>query len=182
MRRAAGAVIVQRELAVALLAYMLVACSPRLDWREARPEGSRATLLLPCRPASNERAVPLAGAPVRMRLHSCSAAGATFSFAVIDAGSAERVTPLLAALKAHAAANVSGRSLPLPLPSLAGSTPNAESARVKIDGTLPDGRPVVEHVAFFVKGTILYQAAVIAAGTPVGPDALDTFFTSIHLR
>ena len=165
-----------------LLAGALAACSPSLDWRESRPEASGATLMFPCRPSSAERTVALAGAPVPMRLHACSAAGSTFSLAVAEAGNPERVTPVLVALRAQALDNVAGRATPLPLPPIAGATPHAESARIRIDGTLPDGRPVVEHAAFFVRGTRLYQATVIATGTPVGAEALDNFFGAVRLR
>ena len=124
----------------------------------------------------------LADAPVPMRLHSCAAAGATFSLAVAEAGTSERVTPVLVALRTQVTSNLAGRATPLPLRPISGATPNAESVRLLVDGALPDGRPVVAHAAFFVRGTRVYQAAVIGAGTAVGQEALDSFFGAIRLR
>lgn len=171
-----------RWLGLSVLPMAMFACAPSLDWREARPEGSGATMRFPCRPSGRERVVQLAGATVPMQLHACAAAGATFSLVVAEAGAADRVTPLLAALRSLATVNVSGRATLLPLPAIPGATPNAESALLRIEGKLPDGRPVVEHAAFFVRGTRLYQATVIGVGEPVGQEALDDFFAAIRLR
>ena len=182
MRWLAGAVDVGRRLGLAVLPMAIVACAPSLDWREARPDGSGATMLFPCRPSGRERVVRLADAQVPMQQHSCTAAGATFSLIVAEAGTLERVTPLLAALRAQATANVSGQATPQPLPAISGATFSAQSVRLRIDGKLPDGRPVVEHAAFFVRGTRLYQATVIGKGEPVGAEALDNFFDAIRLH
>jgi len=40
------------RLAAVLMTAMalLAACSPTLNWREVRPEGTRLALLLPCKP------------------------------------------------------------------------------------------------------------------------------------
>ena len=106
----------------------LVACSPALDWREVRPEGSGVIALFPCRPDKHERPVRIAGAELRMQLHSCDAAGSTFSLAVVDGAEPVRVEPLLVALKASAAANIAGGA-PLAEPfAPPGATPNPASA------------------------------------------------------
>ncbi len=163
--------------ALALLPALL-ACSPAFDWREVRPEGGELTMLFPCRPEKRERSVPLAGAELRMRLHSCEAAGAAFSLAVVDADAPTRVEPLLAALKASAAANIGGAALAQPF-SPPGATPNPGSSLLRLQGRLPDGRPVTEHAAFFVRGLRLYQATAI--GEALSEDAVKTFFAAIKL-
>ena len=170
-------------LAPALAGVALIAaCSPTFDWREARPEGSAVTMLFPCRPGRVERNVRITGAPFAMQLHSCNAGGATFSLAVVDAGAAERVAPLLAALRSQAAANVAGTTVAVPASAVAGATPDPLAGRARIDGRLPDQRPVIEHVAWFVGGTRIYQATVLGTGRSVEPQTLDTFFDAIHLR
>lgn len=171
-----------RCVALAALAMTAAGCSPALDWRESRPEGSGATLLFPCRPSQVERTVRIAETSLRMQMHSCSAGGATFSLAVADAGAPDRVTPLLGAWRAQSAANIAGAPRPLHMPALAGATPNPSAGLFRIEGMLPDARPVVEHVAFFVSGTRLYQAVVICTGKPVAQEALDSFFGSIQIR
>jgi hypothetical protein len=163
--------------ALTLLAT-LAACSPPLDWRQARPEGSGVTMLFPCRPERHERTVRIAGADLRMQMHSCDAAGTTFSLSFVDAGEPTRVEPLVAALKASAAANIGGVPVAQPF-APPGATPNAGSALLRIEGRLPDGRRVTEHAAFFVRGLRLYQATAIGESLP--EDAVQTFFGAIKL-
>lgn len=172
----------QRKAALALAAACLVACSPALDWRESGPEGSGATLMFPCRPGKLERTVHLIGATLAMQQHACSAGGASYSLSVALAATPESVPALLAAWRSEAASNVGGAATELPLRSVSGATPNPYSGFVRLAGQLPDGRPVVEHAAFFVRGTRLYQVAVLSTTQPVGPEALDNFFGAIRLR
>jgi len=171
-----------RTAALALAAACLVACSPTLDWRESRPEGSGATLMFPCRPGKLERTVHLAGATLTMQQHACSAGGVLYSLSVAQAAAPESVSPLLAAWRADAASNIGGVASELPPPVVSGATPNPNSGFVRLAGKLPDGRPVVEHAAFFVRGTRLYQAAVVTTTKRVGPEALDNFFGAIRLQ
>ena len=168
----------------ALLAFAaasaLLACSPVLDWRETRPEGTGAVMLFPCRAEKQERPVRLGDETVPMRLHSCTAAGMSFALVTAEVADPGRVAPMLEALRCQAVANVAGTAVPEALPSIAGSTPNARSARLRIVGQRPDGRRVVEHALFFVKGLTLFQATVIGADEPADREAIDTFFGSIR--
>ncbi len=159
-------------------AATLVACSPALDWREARPEGGGLTMLFPCRPEKHERIARVAGADLRMRMHSCDAGQATFSLVFLDAGEPTRVEPVLAALKASAADNIGGKPVTQPF-APPGATPNAGTALLRIEGSLPDGRRVTEHAAFFVRGVRVYQATAI--GEALSEDALQTFFGAVKL-
>ena len=120
----------------------------------------------------------VAGETLRMRLHSCSAAGATFSLAVLDVGDAARVGVVLAALRAAAVANLNGTASPQPF-DVAGATPNQASGRLRIEGRLRGGAPAVEHAVFFARGLRLYQATTL--GGSLDNDALDTFFSSIRI-
>jgi hypothetical protein len=156
----------------------LAACAPALDWRETKPDGSGVAMLFPCRPERQERVVRLAGADLPLRLHSCRAAGTTFSLAFADAVDAARVTPLLLDLRAGAAANIGGTPAPRAF-ALKGATANEHGAQLRTEGRLPDGRPVVEHAAFFVKDLRVYQATVLGESPPA--DAVDTFFGAIRL-
>jgi hypothetical protein len=163
---------------LSLLAALL-GCSPALDWREVRPAGSGVTALFPCRPDLRERRVPIAGADRKMQLHSCDAAGATFSLAVVDGAEPAAVDSLLAAMKASVVGNLGGQASagrPFMPP---GATPNPSSALVRVTGRLPDGRQVVGGAAFFVHGTRVYQATAI--GEALAEDAIGSFFAAIKL-
>jgi len=171
-----------RGAAAALVAAIaVIACSPTFDWRDVRPEGSDTALLFPCRPAKEERTTRIGAAPVPMQLHSCSAGGAVFALAAIDASDPAAVTPTLDALRVQTAANLGGTATAQAAFAPPGATPNPRSERMAIVGTRGDGRRVVAQAAFFVKGLRLYQAAVVNADVAGGREAADTFFGSIRL-
>jgi hypothetical protein len=162
-------------LAVALLA----ACSPALDWRELRPEGSGLALLMPCKPDRQSRRVALASAQVPMTLHACSAAGVTWAVAFADVGDPTKVGAALDELRAAAAANLgAGETTELPL-NVAGATPQPASRRVQFHGRMPDGRAVSEQTAVFAKGTRVFQVVVL--GPVLEPQAVASFFDSLRL-
>ncbi|MDP1900251.1 MAG: hypothetical protein Q8K96_07340 [Rubrivivax sp.] len=164
--------------ATAALVLGLAACAPTLDWREVRPAHSGAALLFPCRPNAQERAVALAGESVRLALHACSAGGQTWGLAFADLADPARVGAVLAALRAAAATNLdapAGPPQPLPVP---GATPNAQSARVRLNGHSPDGKPVQMQLAVFAHGARVFQATVV--GPRVPEDAAQVFFSSIR--
>ncbi|HEY2559055.1 MAG TPA: hypothetical protein VGI48_05015 [Caldimonas sp.] len=164
-----------------VLALVVAACAPALDWREARPEGSGVVLMFPCRPQDHERNVALAGTMVPMRLHACSAGGANFALAALDAGDPARVTPELAALRGQLLGNLAGTATEQRALALAGATPNPQSARIRIVGKRPDGSPVVAEAAFFVRGLTLYQATVLGSNDTLGAAVVGTFFDAIRL-
>lgn len=156
-------------LGATLLGALLPACSPALDWRDVRPEGSTAVALFPCKPKSQSREAPLAGVPARITLLSCEAEGATFALAHADVADPARVGPALEEMAAALAANLQAteqRSAPAAIP---GMTPGAAARRLEIRGRLPDGTPAQEAAALFAHGTRIYQAAVL--GAQPGPAA-----------
>ena len=60
----------------------LAACSPAFNWREVRPENTRLSLLLPCKPDKAQKVVPLGGKPTVLSMLGCEAEGMTFAVAV----------------------------------------------------------------------------------------------------
>jgi len=161
------------------LLLALSACTPSLNWREVRPEGSTATVLLPCKPSVVARAVRLAGGPVRLLMHACSGGEQTWALAAADMADPGRVAPALDELRAAALANLgAAAATPLQL-NVSGATPNASSSRVLLRGKLPDGAAVQEQVAVFTHGTWVFQATVLGAQLPA--DAVETFFGSLRV-
>lgn len=159
------------------LACGLLACAPTLDWRETSPQASGIAALFPCRPDQHGRAVELAETRVRMEMLVCAAGGATYALSFIDVADPTRVTPVLVAVRAVAAANL-GAAQPRVAPwQMSGMTPNPQAARVSFAGRLPDGAAVQQHSVFFSKGLRVYQASVIGTKPPL--DAVETFFTGL---
>lgn len=157
---------------------LLGACAPVHDWRDVRVANGMLRAQLPCKPATQVRKVSLAGQPVSLSLHACSAGGQTWALAWTDVQNPLQVGPALRELRATAAANVGAATtvaLPLQVP---GATPHADSVRLGLQGQRPDGRPVREQVAMFVFGTVVAQATVLGEELP--EDAVETFFAALR--
>lgn len=164
----------------ALIALVLLcACSPTLDWREVRPEGSGAVALFPCKPSTDARMVTLDGVRVRMLLTACRAGEATWALAVADVADPTRVAASLMALRAASAANLGANAQRVSALQVKGMTPNAQAERVRIQGKLPGGEAVTLEAGFFTKGTRVFQATVM--GAQVSSEDVANFFDSLKL-
>jgi hypothetical protein len=149
---------------LALFALLgLGACSPVLDWREFKPEGSGIGVSFPCRPDRQTRVVTLAETRVTMQMLICSAGDATFALAYADLTDPARINMALAELRAFAVSNLGG-DVPERAPlQIKGMTSSEEAGRMTLVGRLPDGATVHEHAALFTRGLRVYQATVIGA-------------------
>jgi hypothetical protein len=157
----------------------LAACSPALDWRELRPDGSGIALMLPCKPDRHARPLRLAGHSVRMEMLVCSADEATYALAFADLPEPAAVTAALLELRELAAANIAAPPTLTASLQVPGMTPNPQAARVSLAGRLPDGAAVQEQAVFFAKGLRVYQASVI--GVRLSAEAADTFIAALKL-
>jgi hypothetical protein len=163
----------------ALAACASVACTPALNWREVRPEGSQAQLMFPCKPASHMRRVTLAGREVEMSMFACTAGEVSYVLTFADLQDPASVAPALDELGHAARAHLqlsAAASSPLSVP---GMTPSPRAALWQIEGRLPDGRAVVERAAMFSYGTKVYQATAI--GARLDGEALETFFGALRV-
>lgn len=156
------------------------ACTPTLDWRDVRLEGSGLQALFPCKPAVHARQVALAALSVEMTLYACSAGGATYAVGFADIGDVQRVEPALAQLWAAAAGNIdaTGAHAAAPL-RIEGMTPHAQAGRRAFVGGLADGQQVQEHAAVFARGTRVYQVTMV--GPQLDVDAIEMFFGALRL-
>jgi hypothetical protein len=168
--------VLRHRLALGLascLALGCAACSPPLNWREARLAGAGATALLPCRSDAQSRRLPLAGRTVAWTLRACSAGDATWAVAFADMGDPAAVAPALRQLREAAARNLGDTATP--------ATMSSDSRRLRLEGQLPDGRAVQELLTVFARGTTVFQLSVIGPHVDRLPaDALDTFFASLR--
>lgn len=72
---------------------LMAGCTPALDWREVRLADSGLSLLFPCKPQSQTRAVDVAGLPWSASLTACEAGGLTFAAMVLSPTSGPSATP-----------------------------------------------------------------------------------------
>ena len=162
-----------------LLACVLSACAPSLDWREVQEGDGPVVALFPCRPDRFERTVAVAGAQPTMHLLSCSVQGTTFALAHLDLSDPASVAPMLMALRAAAIANLDARSSHREPWRPPGATPSAEEGMLRVEGRLPDGATLRLRAAFFAYGLGAWQASVLARD----PDerTLRTFFDGLRV-
>lgn len=199
--RAAG---LSASLSALLLS--LSACSPTFNWRALPLDGTPLQALMPCKPESASRPVPLLqGVPTTLHLHSCEAGGLRFAVAWADAGAADRVAPALQAWRqaslhtlrvagGRAAGASPGTAPAAPPADTAGSAtpPAADDTAwpaqvagadavlgVQASGTDPQGQPVQTRAVYFARGTQVFQAAVYGARLP--DEALEAFFAGLRL-
>lgn len=160
-----------------LVAALLCACAPALDWRVVKPPGMELQATFPCRPAGLSREVALLGQRMEMVMHACAAEGKTFAVGALVVADVRDVAAVVEALR-HAAANnvgvVPAVARPLEVP---GMTPNVQAGRSTLSGHRPDGSAVVEHLALFSRGMRVYQAMVV--GDRPHEDIADMFFAGL---
>ena len=162
-------------------ATLLTACSPTLNWREVRPEGTRLALLLPCKPDRAQKIVPLGGPATPLSMLGCDAGDATFAVAVADLGDAAKVAPVLAQWQSLTLANMKARSAPQVLPlKLPGAAALPPASLVKAEGQGPDGKPVSGQAAYFAQGSQVFQ--VVMYSPRIAPEVAETFFSSLKFE
>lgn len=166
-----------RPLLPLLLAALLAACSPSLNWREVRPEGTELLLMFPCKPEQQTRALSAPGAPAeaRMGLARCEAAGLGFSLSWSDVPDPAQLTP---ALKQMREAVVLGLNLPAGDPQalqLTGMTPSPEAVSLAL-GTA-SGKGQQARLAVFARGLRVYQLLMV--GPRADTAAWDGFLGSL---
>jgi hypothetical protein len=167
-----------RPAAAAFLMAMalLAACSPTLNWREVRPEGTRLALLLPCKPDKAEKTVPLGGPATPLSMLGCDAGGATFAVAVADLGDAAKAASVLAQWQSLTLANMkAGPAQVSPL-----QMPGAAATLVKAEGRRADGTAVSGQAAYFAQGSQAFQVVLYA--DRIAPEVAETFFSSLKFE
>lgn len=165
---------------VAILA--LAGCSPALNWREVRPEGTGLALLLPCKPDKAQKVVPLGGQATQLSMLGCDADGATFAVAIADVGDPLQTASVLALWQDLTLANMkatsdSRQSLPLKIP---GASPATPVTRLQAQGQRADGTAVSGQAAYFAQGSQLFQVVMYAPR--IAPEVAETFFSSLKFE
>jgi len=174
--------IVTRAAGLSALLLSLSACSPTFNWRALPLDGTPLQALMPCKPESASRPVPLLqDSPTTLHLYSCEAGGLRFAVAWADAGAADRVAPALDAWR-----QASLHTLRAAPPAASADTAwpaqvaGADAVLgVQASGTDPQGQPVQTRAVYFARGTQVFQAAVYGARLP--DEALEAFFAGLRL-
>ncbi|MDP3760538.1 MAG: hypothetical protein Q8R01_08515 [Ramlibacter sp.] len=166
--------------AMALLGAGMVACSPTYNWREVRVQSTSLTAMMPCKPDTAAREVPMAGRKVNLTALSCEAGGATFALLFVDIGEPARLGGALAQWKTATLSNLraaAARETPF-RPEGALALP--QSLQVVAAGQRPDGSKVESQAAYFAHGSHVFQAVIYAA--QLRPEAAESFFSGLKFQ
>lgn len=160
----------------------LAACSPAFNWREVRPENTRLSLLLPCKPDKAQKVVPLGGQPTTLSMLGCDAGGSTFAVSVADLGDAAKAASVLALWQSLTLANMkaapgTAQALSLRIP---GASVEPPVAYVLAQGRRSDGSAVSGQAAYFAQGSQVFQVVMYAP--KIAPEAAETFFSSLKFE
>lgn len=165
-----------------LMAVALSACSPTFNWREVRQDATPLQALMPCKPETAQRSVPLAGSPTELHLLACETGGLRFALAWAELDTPAQVPQALAAWRSASLQAIGVRSLPGDEASTAwaASVPGAtQTLGVQASGQNPAGGAVQTRVVYFARGTQVFQAAVYGERLPA--EALEAFFGGLRL-
>jgi len=182
-------------LLAGLLLLLLAACSPQHNWRQSRLEGVPLQALLPCKPDSAQREVPLWGPaqpPVPLHMMSCNVGQHTFAVAALPLaapapGEAADRTPAQAEQAWRQAGWASLRQTVTP-PQEAPAGWQMQTATVagalaaqhwRGPGMNHQGQPLQVQWLLAHNGRWLVQAALY--GPPLSADLAQTFFDGLRL-
>lgn len=171
--------------AVLLALLALLACTPALNWREARPDGASASALLPCKPDRATRSVPLGGVPTELAVAGCTAGGMTFALMSAHLPAGQPADAVLAGWQQATLANMQADAAAVQRSDFrpAGGLPLPHAQRLVAQGRDVQGRPVLAQAVWTARageggGTELLHAVTYADSAQ--PDAADAFFAGIR--
>lgn len=167
-----------------LLAASLLACSPALNWREARFDAAVPLhLLLPCKPDRAERAVDMAGHAVALHMLGCDADGATFAVSYVQLADATDAAAVLQGWRSAVLARAQAQSVqddPAWAPQGA-AWPGLAPQRLQATGSRPDGEPVALQAAWFAAagpaGVQVFHAVMLSPRPR--PEVAQAFFSAL---
>ena len=152
-------------------------CTPTFNWREVRPDDTRLSLLLPCKPDKAQKPVSLGGQSTTLSMLGCDAGGVTFAVAVVDLSKGMTASSVLSQWKSVTLTNMKAGAEQVEAVKLPGAALEPSPVLVKAQGRRADGAAVTGQMLYFVQGTQVFQAVMYAS--QITPDTADTFFSSL---
>lgn len=161
------------------LALALGACSPALNWREARLSGGELKALLPCKPDQGRRQQSLAGEELWIAMQGCEAAGALFAVSVAELSQENRALAVQLQWQAQLLGNMRASASTTSPFAVKGSTAQLAPLRLTARGLGPEGRPVEAQGVWFARGARLYHAVIYAER--ITTEMSEPFFGGLEL-
>lgn len=163
-----------------LLATLLSACNPALNWREVRGSDAPYTVLLPAKPATFARPINLGELKVEMSMTGAEVDDVSFAVASARIADPAQRKAALEAMQAAMLRNIGSETHAERAVTLKGGTPAIEVAAEGYAG--PARRPVALHARFAEQGERVFQAIVLGPKDKLSDEAAETFLTSLILH
>ena len=151
-------------IALGLLA--VTACSPALNWREARLAG--LTALLPCKPDKAQRAVELGTRTLHMALQACEAQSTLFAMSHIALQTPEQAAAVIADWRSATLANMRSTGVQEQPFQIRGLSSLVAPVQLVASGVNATGAPVRARLAWFASGAHVYHLAIYGADVSSG--------------
>ena len=168
------------------VAALLGACTPGLNWREARIAGTELAVMLPCKPTQHQRTVPLAGLMVTLHMTACDADGASFAIAHALIPDPSVAPQILARWRATTLENLAATQVSAAAESISSRSSAATTSKTlpgslwaNAQGKRSNQVAVQLQGVWFARGPRVYYVAVYAP--IITPDMTDTYFSGLKL-
>lgn len=161
------------------LVAALGACSPGLNWRDVRPEGTLLVALLPCKPDQGTRVLPAGDKPLTISMMGCDAGGATFTLAHVPVRDAAEAAMVLTQWQAATLSTLRGQALSTVPLALKGSSAEPAGVQIQANGVRPDGKPVSLQAVWFASAGQVFQVAMYADRAQ--PAVAQAYFAGLRL-
>lgn len=174
-----------RNTALAATALLLLACSPKYDWREIRSEAAPYVVALPTKPTTFSRKIDLNGTQVSMTMVASEVDGVTFAVGSAELPDATQAQVSLAAMKTAMIKNISGtirQEKVLTIPQSMHAPGTVAVTEIEAIGPTVNGQPRILHARFLARENRVYQLVVMGSEETASRDLASTFFSSFKLN
>lgn len=164
---------------------MVIACTPRYDWREVHDKDGAYAVTYPAKPTQDARDVAFANGKLPMKMQAARVDAALFAVGVVTLPSddASLRQQVLGELQRGLLANVNdAKAAPTQVTvRQAGNAPALPGTAVAAEGLASDKTERYVAARFVGRGNHVYQVVVLATKAP-GKEQVDQFFDSFTLE
>jgi len=162
----------KRTLAV-MAAAVLMACSPKYDWRDFRSNDAPFAVLFPGKPATHTRNINLNGEQVQMTMAAAEVEGTMFAVGSAELSDESKAAKAVQDMKAQMVRNVGA--------SNSKETTKDGAFLVEAHG-VQNGTPMLLHARFQSQGKRAYQVVVMGKEKDINTEIVDTFMSSFKVN
>ena len=168
-------------LTTLLAVGLLLACSPKFDWRDYRSNDAPYAVLFPGKPGTQSRGVNLDGLEVNMAMAAAEVDGVTFAVGSAVLADANAAPKALAAMKTAMVKNIAGTITSDQVAGASSANGQQLILAVQAKGS-QHGEPVLLIGRFIAKDKRIYQVVVIGREKHITQESVETFMSSFKLN